>query len=227
MYGSTSPLVCGLAWMQATRQKRHEQLIPGVLVLTRVFPCTTRWAVILFTYCTSFCLVRSGLASRAREVFCGLDTADRVVSLSVSTRSHLPAMRSLPPEPRLIPSSRWQQPPRRWTDCLVQNNLRATQTHAPPERRCVSPPHPRSQTARALVWSGKDPSKLGESATYVDRHRSAVTAVSEAARRTELLMGTLTTADGKGAREKAAVQRQWLSVLDRHEAWMRRRWVGG
>lgn len=74
------------------------------------------------------------------------------------------------------------------------------------------------------MWSGKDPSKLGESAPYVDRHRSAAAAVSEAARRAELLIGTLTTADGKGPREKAAVQRRWLSVLDRHEAWMRRRW---
>lgn len=87
-------------------------------------------------------------------------------------------------------------------------------------------PLPLPQTVRALVWSGKDPSKLGELVSYVDRHRSATAAVSEAARRVELLMGTLATVEGQGPREKAAVQRQWMSVLDRHEAWMKRRCVG-
>lgn len=63
----------------------------------------------------------------------------------------------------------------------------------------------------------------------MDRHRAAEAAISEAARRAELLMSTLATNDGagggKGPREKAAAQRRWLSVLDRHEAWIRRRCV--
>ncbi|CAM9302839.1 unnamed protein product, partial [Ectocarpus fasciculatus] len=85
-----------------------------------------------------------------------------------------------------------------------------------------------AKVARALAWSGKVTSKLGESAAYVDRHRAAEEAVSEAARRAELLMSTLATSNGaggggKGPREKAAAQRRWLSVLDRHEAWIRRR----
>lgn len=100
-------------------------------------------------------------------------------------------------------------------------------TPPPPNPILLStPPHP-PQTVRALVWSGKSPSELGRLATYADRHRSATAAVREAARRTELLMATLEAADGggggKGPKEKAAAQRQWLSVLDRHEAWMRRR----
>lgn len=82
------------------------------------------------------------------------------------------------------------------------------------------------------MWSGKSPAELGRLATYADRHRSATAAGREAARRTELLMATLETAGGgggggKGPKEKAAAQRQWLSVLDRHEAWMRRRLVVG
>ncbi|CAM9485723.1 unnamed protein product [Ectocarpus sp. 6 AP-2014] len=84
-----------------------------------------------------------------------------------------------------------------------------------------------TKVAVALAWSGKDPSELGESTAFVDRHRAAEAAISEAARRAELLMSTLATNDGagggKGPREKAAAQRRWLSVLDRHEAWIRRR----
>ncbi|CAN0079868.1 unnamed protein product, partial [Ectocarpus sp. 8 AP-2014] len=87
--------------------------------------------------------------------------------------------------------------------------------------------YPPFQVAVALAWSGKDPSELGESTAFVNRHRAAEAAISEAARRAELLMSTLATNDGagggKGPREKAAAQRRWLSVLDRHEAWIRRR----
>ncbi|CAM9572369.1 unnamed protein product [Ectocarpus sp. 12 AP-2014] len=84
-----------------------------------------------------------------------------------------------------------------------------------------------TKVAVALAWSGKDPSELGESTAFVGRHRAAEAAISEAARRAELLMSTLAANDaaggGKGPREKAAAQRRWLSVLDRHEAWIRRR----
>ncbi|CAN0011266.1 unnamed protein product, partial [Scytosiphon promiscuus] len=80
------------------------------------------------------------------------------------------------------------------------------------------------QTACALAWSGKDPSTLGDLATYTDRHRTACEAVSEAARRAQQLMDTLAVDDDSRApREKAAAQRLWLKVLDRHEAWVRRR----
>lgn len=107
----------------------------------------------------------------------------------------------------------------------VQMTIGKQHVSTPPPLSLRPPPsrRPDEQTTRALVWSGKDPRELGELATFTDRHRSATEAVAEAARRLALLIGTLTTDDGKGPREKAEAQRQWFSVLDRHEAWMRRR----
>ncbi|CAM9536577.1 unnamed protein product, partial [Laminaria digitata] len=81
-----------------------------------------------------------------------------------------------------------------------------------------------TQTARAVAWSGKEVSGLSNCAAFATRYRTATAAVLEAARRVGLLLASLATATGgKGPRDKAEAQRLWLSVLDRHEAWMRRR----
>lgn len=68
-------------------------------------------------------------------------------------------------------------------------------------------------------------SSLRESATFVEQHRSATDAVSEAARRAQLWLGNSATGGKAPSEATAAAQRQWLSALDHHEAWMRRRWV--
>ena len=69
-------------------------------------------------------------------------------------------------------------------------------------------------------------SELSGCAAFLTRYQTATAAVLEAARRAGLFLASLATAaPGKGPRGKAEAQRLWLSVLDRHEAWMRRRWV--
>lgn len=68
-------------------------------------------------------------------------------------------------------------------------------------------------------------SELSGCAAYVTRYGTATATVLEATRRAGIFLASLATAaPGKGPRDKAEAQRLWLSVLDRHEAWMRRRW---
>lgn len=82
-----------------------------------------------------------------------------------------------------------------------------------------------TQTARAFAWSGREVSELSGCAAFVTRYHTATVVVLEAARRAGLFLASLATAaPGKGPRDKAEAQRLWFSVLDRHEAWMRRRW---